>query len=166
MTGQLNKRWWGILIVINLIVTGINSYFIWHPKTSQGTNNTEVPELTDMTYFSRHDITQMAVQTMFELPNKEYLIYFYAPDCSACQLAGQYVAAFIYYGLTDLADIYFVDVSQRPDLECEQEPTVITADTFGVVYTPTLLYFASDGTIERKTGAKEVYELLDNLVPR
>jgi len=126
----------------------------------------QVPELTTMDYYKTHDVSDRPRAKLFDLSKDRYLIYFYAPGCSACTVANEYVAAFIKYGFTHVADIYFVDVSRNPELSGTTETPQIDADHFTIAYTPTLLYFKADGTIDYCTGADKVYETLDGLVPR
>lgn len=155
-----------IMLTVSLLWSAGNSiglYRLSRPAESSSQED-EIPALAELDYFKRHDVSLDTAGQLFNLSDGEYLLYFYAPDCTACQKAGQDMAAFIYYGLTDLIDIYFVDVSRNESLTGDTEPASIDAETFKVVYTPTLLHLTPGQPAEYFTGADQVYQVLDGIV--
>lgn len=149
------------LVVINIALSSNIIYMIskLNIENLQSNKNYDFPNLLTTTYYKNNDVTDLTTAQLFQLDN--CLIYFYSPNCSACQESDEYLSAFIYYGLTEQVPIYFVDVSKREDLIGETEPTLLDDEHFKVVYTPTLLQFKNK-QIFYYVGPDEIFKVLDS----
>ncbi len=123
-------------------------------------NATEL--LNQQIRFTDLDKTALTMQQLFEL-EEDCLVYFYSDDCSSCLSSNEYMLSFIESGFDSNLKIYFVDVSINGSLLADHEILTLTAEEFGVYYTPCALLFAED-EVTYYRGTEEIYRLLSRYI--
>ena len=161
------KEKWIIAIAMTLITLNLSAtiFLLYSQLKVDTAGDYQQYDLYQMDYFLNNSLDGLSMYQLFDLSDSEYMLYFYGEDCPSCQVAQQYVAAYIDYGFTDKVPIYFIDVGNNEELLAPEETGSMEPDLFKVVYTPTLLVIDGNNR-EYYTGSNSVYEVLDRIVRR
>ncbi len=145
------------LLIIALLLFNI---YLALPLKQTCYNATEL--LNQQIRFSDLDKTALTMEQLFEL-EEDCLVYFYSDDCSSCLSSNEYMLSFIEAGFDSNLKIYFVDVSINTSLLADHEILTLSAEEFGVYYTPCALLFGN-GEVTYYRGTEQIYRLLSQYI--
>ncbi len=145
------------LLIIALLLFNI---YLALPLKQTCYNATEL--LNQQIRFSDLDKTALTMEQLFEL-EEDCLVYFYSDDCSSCLSSNEYMLSFIEAGFDSNLKIYFVDVSINTSLLADHEILTLSAEEFGVYYTPCALLF-DNGEVTYYRGTEQIYRLLSQYI--
>ena len=158
-----------LLIIVCVAILSLNFsatiFLVYRELKRDAVDDYQQLNLYEMDYFLENSLTELSMYQLFTLSDSEYMLYFYADDCSSCQIAEEYVAAYVDYGFTDRVPIYFINVEENEELLALEESDSLNPEEFKVVYTPTLLVI-NNANVEYYTGSNSVYDVLDKIVRR